>query len=81
MIRADSIQAVGLEAHINAFCMKNTLPWRYKNFVTWVEEGDEVGEPVKAEWLRRRFGVSRPTMDKWLLIYKEQKSGRAHQAQ
>lgn len=73
-VRPDSIRAKGLEAHVNAYCMKVTSPYRYKNLVDWITQGDEYGEPVSAEWLRRRFEVSRPTMEKWLAIYKEEHS-------
>lgn len=75
MNRPNSIRGKGLEEHVNAYCLKHTLPFRYKHLVEWITQGDEYGEPVTAEWLRRRFGVSRPTMEKWLAVYKEQQNG------
>lgn len=72
-MRNDSIRAQGLEAHVNQHCMKHTLPWRYKNLEEWIEKGDEFGERMPILKLARLFQVSRPTMEKWLWVYKEQK--------
>lgn len=73
-VRPDSIRAKGLEAHVNAYCIKTNSPYRYKHLDEWIQQGDSFGEPVSAEWLRRRFGCGRHTMEKWLAIYKEEHS-------
>lgn len=72
MTRPNSIRGKGLQRHINDHCVNVGIPFSYKEFVRWVTSGDEYGDPVTAEWLRRRFKVSRPTMEKWIAIYKEQ---------
>lgn len=74
MTRADSIRAKGLEIHVDAHCEKLNLKYRYKDLVNWIENGDEYGEEVSVEWLRRRFKTSRPTMEKWLMLYEEEKN-------
>lgn len=72
MSRPNSIRGKGLEQHINDHCQAAGIQFGYTDFVKWVTAGDQFGEPVTAEWMRRRFKVSRPTMEKWISIYKEQ---------
>lgn len=73
-MRKDSIRAKGLEAHVNEYCLKNTIPFRYKHLKEWLEQGN-LGEEVSKEWIRRRFApLSRPAFEKWLLIYNEEKA-------
>jgi hypothetical protein len=78
-MRKDSILAKGVEKHINAYCEKHGIQYRYADMDRWMLEGDEYGEPVTAEWLRRRFKkadgklVTRPTMDKWIILRAKEK--------
>ncbi len=75
-MRKDSIRAKGLEKHVNAYCLKNNLPYRYKHLVDWLENG-QAGEDVKKEWIRRRFApLSRPAFEKWLTVYNEEKANQ-----
>lgn len=73
MTRHDSIRAMGLKKWVDEWCMSHNLPWRYKHLADWVESGDQFGEKVPALKLARLFKTSRPTMEKWLIIYNEEK--------
>jgi hypothetical protein len=73
MTRPDSIKAIGLEAHVNEHCAKKLLSMRYKNFVDFVESARALGEEPSATKMARAFCVSRPTMDKWILLYTQER--------
>lgn len=73
-MRQDSIRQKGLEAHVNEYCEKHGIPYRYKHLKEWLEQGDGYEKP-SGEWIRRRFApLSRPAFDKWLTIYEEEKA-------
>lgn len=72
MTRPDSIRAKGLEAHVNEHCVKKMLPMRFKNLVDFVRSAQDLGEQPSPVKLARAFGVSRITMEKWLIIYNEE---------
>lgn len=73
-MRIDSIRAKGLEKHVNEYCVAHDIPYRYRHLVDWLENGEH-GEAVSREWIRRRFEpVSRPTFDKWLTVFSEEKN-------
>lgn len=72
MTRPDSIRTKGLEAHVNQHCLAHSLPMRYKNLVDFITAAEALGEQPSPIKLARAFGVTRPTMEKWLAIYKEE---------
>lgn len=74
-MRRDSIRSKGLEKHVNAYCVEKMLPYRYKHLVEWLEQGEH-GESVTKEWIRRRFELSRPAIDKWITVYNEEKANQ-----
>lgn len=73
MSRPDSIRSKGLEQHVDKHCIDKRISYRYRDLVNWIENGDQFGETVPVLKLSRLFGTSRNTMDKWLIIYHEEK--------
>ncbi len=72
MTRRDSIRAKGLKVHVNDYCAAKGIDYNYDNLDFWLTHG-VMGEPVTMEWLRRRFKNTRPTMEKWITRYNEEK--------
>jgi hypothetical protein len=72
MTRQDSIRSKGLERHVDEYCELKGLVFRYADFKRLVEEGDEFGERVPALKLARLFKTTRPTIEKWLMIYEDE---------
>ncbi len=73
MPRIDKLTADNLRAHVNKWCRKNETSYGYDDLFKWYTQGDEYGDKVTTEWLRRRFCnpktkrmVSRQAMDRWL---------------
>lgn len=72
MTRNDSIRAKGLATHLDE--TKDQHNGRgYADFLKFVISGDQFGEPIPVLKLARLFNTTRPTMEKWLVIYKEEK--------
>jgi hypothetical protein len=73
MTRQDSIRARGLAAHLDE--TKDRHNGRgYADFLKYVISGDEFGQKIPVLKLSRIFNTSRPTMEKWLMIYNEEKA-------
>ncbi len=72
MARPDSIRAKGLAYHLDATKAEhNNLG--LEDLHRYLEHGDEFGDRMSIVRLSKRFNVSRTTMEKWLLIYDEEK--------
>lgn len=66
--RPDSIQTIGLKSHIDAG-REQQNGRGYREFVKYLTHGDEFGEPISIEKLKRAFNRSRPTIEKWIREY------------
>ena len=66
--RPDSIQAVGLKAHIDAYRDRQNGRG-YRDFVRFLTHGDEFGEPMPVEKIGRAFNRSGNTIWKWIGYY------------
>jgi len=72
MTRPDSIRSLGLERHLNT--TKDLHNNRgYAELVKYINLGDELVEPLPVTRMARAFNVTPITMDKWLIIYHEEK--------
>lgn len=60
-----------LHTHIDEWCIARDLPYRYADFVRWIEQGDEFGEKVPVRKLQRVFKARPETIRTWKRKYKE----------
>jgi hypothetical protein len=67
----DTIQEQGLRRFLDNTSHKHNNRG-FDDFQRLLTVGDEFGEPVPASKIARAFGVSRPTIERWTLILKQE---------
>ena len=72
-MRKQSIREKGLRSYLDSTTGKHN-DRGYDDFHRCITAGDEFGEPIAARKLARIFNVSRPTVEKWLSIWREEKA-------
>lgn len=70
MARPNSIEGRGLAAHIESWCVQKELNVGFSDFDKWLRYGDEFGDPVAVSKFMKKFKASRPTVEKWIRIYR-----------
>ena len=69
-MKRQSIRDVGLESYLNDTA-KIHNDRNYDDFIRLLTVGDEFGDPIPKRKLARIFKVSRPTVEKWISIWRE----------
>lgn len=72
-MKKQSIRKRGLKDYLNSTTTDHNGRG-YDDFHRCITVGDEFGEPIAARKLARIFNVSRPTVEKWLSIWREEKA-------
>lgn len=72
-MRKQSIRKQGLRSYLDATAGEHNGRG-YDEFHRCITAGDEFGEPIATRKLARIFNVSRPTAEKWLSIWREEKA-------
>lgn len=76
MTRQDSIRSKGLEQHLNDTAGQHN-DRGYAEFVRLINDGDEFGEKVSLRKLARLFKTTRPTIEKWVMLFEEETKDEA----
>lgn len=75
MTRPDSIRSIGLRAFLDKSKDKHKGKG-YLDFVRYIEFAREYENSPSPLKMSRVFNVSRPTMEKWLVIYNEEQKAK-----